>query len=1311
MDFVQIKERPCKNGVLEIYPDFKICRSKDLMVRGKSFYAIWDEELGMWSTDEYDVQRLVDKELYEYYERVSAKRDGAIFVKYMSDFSSNSWVQFRNYVGHISDNAHELDKALTFQNTKVNKKDYVTKRLPYPLEVGSYDAFDEIIGTLYEPDERAKLEWSIGAIIAGDARDIQKFCVLYGPAGAGKSTILRIIQKLFDGYYTTFDAKALASSSNAFSTEVFKSNPLVAIQHDGDLSRIEDNTKINSIVSHEEMTMNEKYKPSYMARVNAFLFLGSNKPVKITDAKSGIIRRLIDITPSGNKIPTKRYDTLMTQIDFELGAIAYHCLEVYRSMGKNYYQNYRPMRMIFQTDVFFNFVEANFNTFKEQNGCSLSQAYDIYKQYCDESLVDFKLPRHKFREELKNYFENFYDITRIDGKQVRSYYEGFLTEKFTVLDILKPEEELPNSLVLDCTESLFDEACKDCYAQYATKKETPMEKWEKVSTKLCDIDTHELHYVRVPSNHIVIDFDLKDENGNKSAELNITEASKWPPTYAEFSKGGSGVHLHYIYDGDVSTLSSVYSPGIEVKVFNGNSSLRRKLSKCNDIPIATISSGLPLKGVKMVNFDVIKSERHLRDLIEKNLHKEIHGATKPSMDFIKKCCDDAYESGLHYDVTDLWQRVLNFAMKSTNNADYCVRLMKDIKFKSDEPSDPVENYEDQTIIFFDCEVFPNLFLVNWKKQGSDSCVRMINPSPEEIERLMKMKLVGFNCRRYDNHILYARYLGYNNYQLYKLSKRIIDKVPNAFFSEAYNISFTDVYDFCAKKQSLKKWEIELGIHHKELGLPWDEPVPEERWNEVAEYCDNDVIATEETFNHNYSDFIARKILASMSGLSMNDTTNQHTTRIIFGKDKNPQEKFVYTDLSEMFPGYSFKNGKSSYRGEDPGEGGYVYAEPGAYGNVALLDVASMHPTSIEQLNLFGPYTEKFSLIKQTRIWVKHREIDKIREVYGNSLDEYMADDDSADALSYALKIAINSVYGLTSAKFDNKFRDPRNVDNIVAKRGALFMIDLKHAVQEQGYRVAHIKTDSIKIPDADDYIIQFVIDFGKKYGYNFEHEATYEKMCLVNDAVYIAKYKGGKHDGEWSATGAQFAHPYVFKTCFSREPIIFKDLCETKTVNTALYLDMNEGLINVEPLEAEREKLIKKLHDISKGKLKTKFSDLDIKEMKLRIEELENDIPKGHHYTFVGKAGSFCPIKPGCGGGILLREKDGNFYAAGGTKNFRWLEAEHVAHNHMEDNIDISYFNDLVDKAREAIDDYVDFEWFRSDDPYTGTSEDPIMPF
>ena len=60
---------------------------------------------------------------------------------------------------------------------------------------------------------------------------------------------------------------------------------------------------------------------------------------------------------------------------------------------------------------------------------------------------------------------------------------------------------------------------------------------------------------KIPENHIVIDFDLKDENGNKSFERNLEAASKWPATYAELSKSGSGIHLHYLYSGDVSKLS------------------------------------------------------------------------------------------------------------------------------------------------------------------------------------------------------------------------------------------------------------------------------------------------------------------------------------------------------------------------------------------------------------------------------------------------------------------------------------------------------------------------------------------------------------------------------------------------------------------------------------------------------------------------------------------------------------------------------------------------------------------------------------
>jgi phage/plasmid-associated DNA primase len=245
------------------------------MVRGRSFYAVWDEEAGLWSKDEYDVQRLVDEDLHRY----NAEHNNAYQVKNLKSFNTTIWTSFKKFMQNISDNSHPLDNKIIFANSEVKKTDYASRRLPYSLEPGTHDAWDKLLGVLYSEEERTKIEWAIGSVVAGDSKKIQKFLVFYGPAGTGKSTILNIIHKMFDGYAVTFDAKALGSGNNAFSTEVFRSNPLVAIQHDGDLSKIDDNTKLNSIISHEEMTMNEKYKPSYTSRVNAFLFMGTNQPV------------------------------------------------------------------------------------------------------------------------------------------------------------------------------------------------------------------------------------------------------------------------------------------------------------------------------------------------------------------------------------------------------------------------------------------------------------------------------------------------------------------------------------------------------------------------------------------------------------------------------------------------------------------------------------------------------------------------------------------------------------------------------------------------------------------------------------------------------------------------------------------------------------------------------------------------------------------------------------------------------------------------------------------------------------------------
>ena len=725
----------------------------------------------------------------------------------------------------------------------------------------------------------------------------------------------------------------------------------------------------------------------------------------------------------------------------------------------------------------------------------------------------------------------------------------------------------------------------------------------------------------------------------------------------------------------------------------------------------------------MVSSNVIKSEKGLRQMIERNMNKEFHPGTKPSVDFIYKILEDAYEQGMKYDVSDMKNAVYAFAMNSTNQSETCIKLVNKMHFKSEEPSVPVDSKND-TIIFYDCEVFPNLFLVNWKMQGEDNkIVRMINPSPSDIEELLQFRLIGFNCRRYDNHIIYARLMGYSNEQLYNLSQRIINGERNALFGEAYNLSYTDIYDFASagNKKSLKKLEIEMGIHHKELGLPWDQPVPEEKWIEVAEYCDNDVIATEAAFNYLSADWSARQILAELADATVNDTTNTLTTKIIFGNERKPQSKFCYRNLAEpvtdldpevkafleeacpemmsqkhgdaksllpYFPGYTFEGGKSIYRGEEVGEGGYVYAEPGIHYNVALLDVASMHPTSIISECLFGPeYTRRFKGIKDGRVSIKHEDWESVKNMLDGKMVPFVQKvingEMTSKTLSNGLKTPINSVYGLTSANFENPFRDIRNKDNIVAKRGALFMIDLKHEVQKRGFTVAHIKTDSIKIPNATPEIIQFVMDFGKKYGYDFEHEATYEKMCLVNDAVYIAKYEGG----EWTATGAQFAVPYVFKTLFSKEAIVFDDLCETKSVKSAIYLDMNETLPDVTAEEKELDKIEKKFRkgEIVEGEYRT------------TAEALNMRIAEGHDYKFVGKVGNFCPIVPGKGGGELVRDQNGKFYNVAGSSGYRWLESE-IVRGTNEEYIDRSYYNALVDAAVETISQYGDFEMFVSED-------------
>lgn len=932
MDQVRVHPKRVSKTKIEIIADPKVRGYHDLLVKGGAFYAVYDERTGLWSQNLQVLSELIDNDIDKFMETYQAPEGVEVIPQYMQSISNGAWNRYMSSLKNLADSKQTLNQRMIFDGETPKREDYATVQLPYRIQKGPIDAYDELMSTLYAPAEREKLEWGIGALIDGkDISKIQKLFVIYGDPGTGKSTVLTIMERMFPGYIAYFSAEELGKGYQ-FATAAFKSSPLIGMQHDGDLSKLWNNTLINEIAAHEELIINEKGIRQYTIRPKTMLFLATNKPVRITDSRSGLIRRLIDIRPTGATLPSTRYFEDLEHISFELGAIADHCLHIYRKLGRNKYDGYIPTDMIAKTNDVYNFIADHLDLFDDET--KLNDIWKAYKAWADDSNLDRPMKKMDFMYEISSYFETMH---RPDPSNVRStsgvWYEGFRRDKFVSKEVAPTPDTMPSWLELNGTTSAFDILAADYPAQYATKTEAgnPRYKWSNVTTTLKDLDTHELHWVRVPENHIVIDFDLRGDDGEKSLEKNLEAARAFPETYAETSKSGNGLHLHYIYDGDPSKLKNLYDVNIEVKVYKGNASLRRKLSRCNTLEVAHISSGLPTKGEKtVINNRELKDELHIRNLIKHAVRKEYCPGTKPSIDFICKILDEAYESGITYDVSDLKPALITFAMGSTHWADYCLQVVGNMKFQSEKLPAGEKPQNDDILTFYDVEVFPNLFLISFMDSNEKEPHSWINPPRKSVMELMNRNLVGFNNRKYDNHILYAwAVLGYNNQQLYQLSQKIVSNDRNALFSQAYNLSYTDIYDFSAKKQSLKKWEIELGIDHHELGMPWDKPVPEDKWPLVQSYCEDDVRATKAVFDHLKEDFTARKTLAALSGLTVNDTTNTHTAKIIFGDEKNPQLQFNYPELSKLFPGYYFdqyapKDKKSIYMGEYPGEGGYVW---------------------------------------------------------------------------------------------------------------------------------------------------------------------------------------------------------------------------------------------------------------------------------------------------------------------------------------------------------------------------------------------------
>ena len=431
MDFYSIETSPVRGqaGQLAASPDFINGYSRDIMINRGEFVAVWDPDSELWTKREHKIIDLIDSDVLAYVED-AAKRHINLLPRLCRRDGDGVWKRYRLWTKNMVDTDHPLDRKPIFADTPIRQEDYASFRLPYSLSDSEPVNWNKLVDTLYDPEEREKIEWGIGAILTGDCRKIDKFLVFYGEPGSGKSTILNIMQSLFGDYATAFDSEALAQRSNAFALSAFADDPLVAVEHDGDLSKIETNTRLNSIISHEIQLVNEKFKKPRPVRISTMLLMASNNPVKITDSNSGIPRRLIDIYPSNRRIPIGEYRKIMSGVSGELGAIANHCISVYRSLGPDYYKDYRTQVMMGETNPVYNFMFEMYDDYSTREFVTLASAYMEYRNYAEASGLSWVMPKHKFRTEVKHYFNEFHERCRVNGTRQRNVYSGFRTELF-----------------------------------------------------------------------------------------------------------------------------------------------------------------------------------------------------------------------------------------------------------------------------------------------------------------------------------------------------------------------------------------------------------------------------------------------------------------------------------------------------------------------------------------------------------------------------------------------------------------------------------------------------------------------------------------------------------------------------------------------------------------------------------------------------------------------------------------------------------------------------------------------------------------
>lgn len=375
-------------------------------------------------------------------------------------------------------------------------------------------------------------------------------------------------------------------------------------------------------------------------------------------------------------------------------------------------------------------------------------------------------------------------------------------------------------------------------------------------------------------------------------------------------------------------------------------------------------------------------------------------------------------------------------------------------------------------------------------------------------------LIGYNNYGFDDHLVTAMLRGQSTTKVLKhIANSIIDSMRNntkkPFINKRIH-SLDCIQQIAVQPIGLKNIQANKGenIHEMNVAHDFAGVLSDEELVELTNYCISDVSSTIDVFNERQVYFQNKQMLVKLgnhederTAIRWNSTTLSANlfgkltpTLINFSEFKVPKdivdywEKYWFADKTPEPPLWREFGNTMTF-----GFGGLhgVNDKYKIASDVLHIDVASMYPNLIINLDILGEYTQKYKDMLNRRIELKHSKLPEDQ------------------AMQEALKLILNSIYGLLGNKYSALYNFGGM--RLVCFKGMEAIYNLAQRLSDYG-TIYQVNTDGVYFKPNQEGWSEVVDAFEEEFCLDLDRD-PYDKLIQRDVNNYIAVEKMGR---DWS---------------------------------------------------------------------------------------------------------------------------------------------------------------------------------------------------